>query len=300
LITEAFSPGFDRIVPDNSAIEVIASGFVFTEGPVWNGRENHLSWVDIIGNTIYRWTPGDSTRVIMSPSGRANGMTHDRSGRLLVAGWGRRTVWRWEEDGSTTTLASTYEGAKLNGPNDIVVKSDGAIYFTDPSGGHALPGHEEGDVQRYLDFHGVYRLDPTSGALRLLIDDVIYPNGLCFSPDESLLYVNDTRPRLIYVWDVEPDGGVSNRRLFADLNADDPGNPDGIKVDVEGNVYCTGPGGVWVTGPDGKHLGRIKVPEHCANFVFGGEDLKSIYMTARTTVYRTQVNIPGIPTYPAR
>ncbi|MFC1491564.1 SMP-30/gluconolactonase/LRE family protein [Nitrospinota bacterium] len=299
MVTEAFSPGFERIVPKDATVELLATGFIFTEGPIWNGRENHLSWVDIIGDTIYRWVPGEGTRVIMHPSGKANGLTYDHEGRIVVAGWGRRTVWRWEHDGSTTTLASHYQGMKLNSPNDIVVKSDGAVYFTDPSGGMQLPGHEEGDVQRYLEHHGVYRLDPDDGKLTLLTTDVVYPNGLCFSPDESLLYVNDSRPRLVWVWDVQPNGTVKNRRLFEDYNADDPGGPDGMKVDVEGNVYCTGPGGVWVTAPDGTHLGRIKVPEHCANFVFGGSDLKTLYMTARTTVYRTKVNIPGIPTYPA-
>lgn len=298
MVTEAFAPGFERIVSSDVTIEVLATGFIFTEGPTWNGREGHLSWVDIIGDAIYRWVPGEGTRVIMHPSGKADGMTLDREGRLVVAGWGTRTVWRWEHDGSVTTLGSHFEGKKLNTPNDIVVKSDGAIYFTDPTGALQLPGHEGTDVQRYLEHHGVYRLEPDSGKLTLLTTEVVYPNGLCFSPDESLLYINDSRPSLIWVGDVKPDGAIRNLRRFASLKGDDPGNPDGMRVDVEGNVYCTGPGGVWALDPAGKPLGRIKTAEHCANFIFGGDDMKTLFMTCRTTVYKMRMNIPGIPAYP--
>ncbi|MEK7873598.1 MAG: SMP-30/gluconolactonase/LRE family protein, partial [Chloroflexota bacterium] len=170
MVTEAFAPGFERIVSSDVTIEVLATGFIFTEGPTWNGREGHLSWVDIIGDAIYRWVPGEGTRVIMHPSGKADGMTLDREGRLVVAGWGTRTVWRWEHDGSVTTLGSHFEGKKLNTPNDIVVKSDGAIYFTDPTYG-VEPKDQE------LDFQGVYRLSP-HGKLTLLIYDFDQPNGL--------------------------------------------------------------------------------------------------------------------------
>jgi gluconolactonase len=225
-------------------------------------------------------------------------MTYDHQGRLVVAGWSSRTVWRMEPDGSTTTLASHYQGKKLNTPNDIVVKSDGSIYFTDPSNGIRNTGMECYDIQKYIDYEAVFRLDLADGSLTLLLDDMINPNGLCFSPDESLLYINDTPRRHIRVFDVEPDGSISNGRLFAELFHGDPGAPDGMKVDVEGNVYCTGPGGVWVTDPRGNHLGRILTPEHCANFAFGGNDMKTMFFTARSTVYRMRLNIPGIQVYP--
>lgn len=300
MVTEAFSQGFDRIISDQAVVELVVGGFIFTEGPVWNASENYLVFTDIIGDTIHQWEPGKGLSVLVSPSGKADGMTYDFEGRLVVAGWGNRTVWRIEHDGAATTLASHYEGLKLNTPNDIIVKSDGAIYFTDPSGGLINVGMHGGDVQKYLEFEGVYRLDPNDGTLTLLIDDMVGPNGLCFSPDESLLYVNDSRESLIKVWDVQPDGTLSNGRLFIQISGDDHGVPDGMKVDAEGNVYSTGPGGVWIMDHDGKPLGRIKTPEDSANFVFGDSDLKTIYFTARTSVYRTRVNIPGIPTNSAR
>ncbi len=298
MVTEAFTPDFRRLVPEQASLEKVAGGFIFTEGPVWHSSEEHLVWTDIIGDTIWKWTPGQGTSILMRPSGKADGMTYDHQGRLVVAGWSSRTVWRMEPDGSTTTLASHYQGKKLNTPNDIVVKSDGSIYFTDPSNGIRNTGMECYDIQKYIDYEAVFRLDLADGSLTLLLDDMINPNGLCFSPDESLLYINDTPRRHIRVFDVEPDGTISNGRLFAELFHGDPGAPDGMKVDVEGNVYCTGPGGVWVTDPRGNHLGRILTPEHCANFAFGGNDMKTMFFTARSTVYRMRLNIPGIQVYP--
>ncbi len=298
MVIEQFAPGYEHIVPSHGAMEKIAGGFIFTEGPVWNGREENLVWVDIIGDTIYKWTPGQGIEVLIRPSGHANGTTLDSQGRLLVAGWSERTVWRLEHDGSIVTLASHYQGQKLNTPNDIVVKSDGSIYFTDPSGGLNLVGHQGQDLQKYLDCEGIYRIDPNDQTLTRVIEDFESPNGLCFSPDESLLYVNDTRRRHIRVFEVQSDGTLRNGRLFAELIGDDLGIPDGMKVDVEGNVYCTGPGGVWVMDPQGNPLGRIKVPEDSANFGWGGSDWSSLYITARTSVYRMKLNIPGVPVYP--
>jgi gluconolactonase len=298
MVTEAFSPGFKRIVAEHVALEKVAGGFTFTEGPVWNGREKYLVWTDIIGDAIWKWVPGQGTSLLMRPSGKADGMTFDLEGRLVVAGWSNRTVWRLEPDGSTVTLASHYHGKKLNTPNDIVVKSDGFIYFTDPSNGIRNIGMEGEDVQKYIDYEGVYRLNPGDSSLTLLLDDMVNPNGLCFSPDESLLYINDTPRRHIRVFNVGPDGAISNGRLFTELIHDDAGAPDGMKVDVEGNVYCTGPGGVWVMDSQGNPLGRILIPEHCANLTFGGEDLRTLFFTARSSVYRMRVKLPGIPTYP--
>ena len=296
--TEMFSPGFSRIVKADATLEKISGGHIFTEGPVWNGKENFLVWTDIIDNKIWKGVPGQGTSIIMYPSGKADGMTYDHEGRLLVAGWSSRTVWRWEHDGSTTVLASHVDGKKLNTPNDIIMKSDGIVYFTDPSNGIRNVGMESEDVQKYVDYEAVYKLDLSDGSLTLLVDDFINCNGLCFSPDESLLYINDTARRHIRVFDTLDDGAIGNGRLFADLFHDDHGAPDGMKVDVEGNIYCTGPGGVWVTDPQGNHLGRLLVPEDCANFGFGDSDYRTIYFTARSSIYRMRVEIPGLPTYP--
>ena len=298
MTTEMFAPAFRDIVSERATLERVSGGYMFTEGPVWNRQEDYLVWTEIIGDTIYKWVPGEGASVLMRPSGKADGMTHDLEGRLLVAGWSSRTVWRLERDGSTTTLASHYNGTKLNTPNDIVVKSDGFIYFTDPSNGIRNIGMDCEDVQKYIDYEGVYRLNPDDGSLTLLLDDMQNPNGLCFSPDESLLYINDTPRRHIRFFDMQPDGTISNGRLFSELIGDDPGAPDGMKVDVEGNVYCTGPGGVWVIDPQGNPLGRLLTPEHCANICFGDQDLKTLYFTARSTIYRMRLNIPGIATYP--
>ena len=287
------APGFERILPRESELEVIAHDLYFGEGPVWNKRTGELFWVDIIGDTIWKRTPGMGRQIVMRPSYKADGMTFDKEGRLVVAGWSWRRVWRMEFDGTITTLCSQWDGKKLNTPNDIVVKSDGSIYFTDPSGAlFNVQMHGE-DVQRYLDFHGVFRISP-SGETTLVIEDCVYPNGLAFSPDESLLYVNDTRQNLIRVWDVQPDGGVKSPRLFHKLVGPEPGVADGMKVDSEGNVYCTGPAGVHVIAPDGSLLGRIKVPGHSTNMGFGDADWRGLYITTLSSVFRVRLGVAGI------
>jgi gluconolactonase len=290
-----FAAKFYDIVPKTAVLERVSHGHIFTEGPVWNAREGALYWTDIIGNTIWKWTPGVGNSVVLRPSGKANGMTFDKEGRLLVAGWTNRTVWRMEKDGAIVPLATHYQDKKLGTPNDIVVKSDGAIYFTDPPGGVGIVEMEGEDLQQYLDFSGVYRLDPDSRKLTLLTTDVPGCNGLVFSPDESVLYVNDTGGRFIQMFDVEADGTLANSRRFADVVGDEPGNPDGMKVDVAGNLYCTGPAGVHVFDPTGAYLGRIKVPEHCSNMAWGDADWTTLYITARTSVYRMRLGIQGIP-----
>ncbi len=293
--TDKEAPGFERIVPRNASLDRIACELIFGEGPVWNARQGYLSWVDIVGDTIWKWTPGTGTSIFLRPSGKANGMTYDKQGRLVVAGWGSRTVWRVEHDGSIVILASHYQGKKINTPNDIVVKSDGAIYWTDPPNAMYIPGMAGDDVQRYLDFIGVFRLSPDGKTLTPVADDFVNPNGLCFSPDESLLYINDTTRRHIRVFDVNPDGTLSNGRLFYEARGDEPGNPDGMKVDIEGNVYCTGPAGIHVIDPKGNLLGRLKIPGHATNFNWGDSDWRSLYITTRNSVYRLRLGIPGIP-----
>lgn len=292
------APGFERIHSPDSPPDRIYTGIRFGEGPVWNSREGSLYWVDIAEDTIWKWTPGLGPERFIRPSGKANGLTFDRQGRLVAAGWSSRNVWRLERDGSKVTLATQCNGKKLTAPNDIVVKSDGAIYFTETSAAMTTPGFSFPgmDVQRYNDYLGVYRLSPDGSTVSLVVEDMANPNGLAFSPDESLLYVNDTRDRLIRAFDVQPDGSLANGRLFYTAVGDERGAPDGMKVDVEGNVYCTGPGGLHVVDPRGKLLGRLRTPGgHATNLCFGGPDWRWLFWTTFTTVFRVRLSIPGMP-----
>jgi len=288
------APEVERIIGTDHSLEVIADNVTFSEGPVWDPRTRQFYYTDICGDTIWRWKPGVGSEVVLQRSAHANGMCFDREGRLLVAGWGGRTVFRFEKDWSVVTLASHYQGKKLNSPNDIVVRSDGQIYFTDSPGGMLNVGMVGDDLQKYLDIQGVFRIT-AQGKLILVTDDFVYPNGLCFSPDEKLLYVNCSRERLIRVYDVNADGSVGKGRLFYQYTNTDRGNPDGIKCDVEGNVYCTGPGGIWLHDKQGNVLARLKVPGHPTNFGFGDDDWRSIFVTTVGNVVRTRVNVPGVP-----
>jgi gluconolactonase len=290
------APGFERIALPDSELDVIANDLQFGEGPVWNHRTGEFFWVDIIGDTIWKWKTGVGRTVVVRPSYRADGMTFDRQGRLVVAGWSWRRVWRLEHDGSITTLCSQFDGLKLNSPNDIVVKSDGAIYFTDPSGGLNNVAMHGDDVQRYMDYHGVFRISP-DGQTTLAVRNLTYPNGLAFSPDESIMYINDTRENNIRAYDVQPGGSLTGERLFCQLTGPEPGVADGMKVDVEGNVYCTGPAGIHVMAPDGSLLGRIKIPGHSTNLGFGDADWRSLFITTYTSVFRVRLGIAGIPAW---
>src|SRR5215470_14749451 len=214
--------GFDRIVGTDPPLDTIAHGLTFGEGPVWDRRNKRFLWVDIIGDTIWQWSPGVGKEVLIHPSSHANGMTFDREGRLVVAGWSARTIWRVEKDGALVTIASHYRGKKFNSPNDIVVRSDGTVYWTDSPGGLVIPGMVGEDLQRHLDIQGVFCLT-AAGAAQLVIADCVYPNGLAFSKDESLLYVNDTRLGIIRAFDVNNDGSVSAGRLFHKLTGNEPG-----------------------------------------------------------------------------
>lgn len=287
------APGAERIVGPNPPLETIAENITFGEGPVWDKRSKQFFFTDICGDAMWKWKPGVGQELVLKPTLHANGMCFDLEGRLLVAGWGARTVWRFEKDGSLKTLASHWEGKKLNSPNDIVVRSDGQIYFTDSPGGMLNVGMVGYDLQKYLEIQGVFRIT-SDGTLDLVTDDFVYPNGLCFSPDEKLLYVNCSRERLIRVYDVKPDGSVGKGRLFFQYTHPDRGNPDGMKCDVEGHVYCTGPGGIWVHDTDGKVLARLKIPVHATNFGFGDDDWRSLYVTALGSVVRTRLKLPGV------
>jgi gluconolactonase len=287
------APGFERIAGTDPRLDQIAHGLYFGEGPVWDRRKKRFLWVDIIGDTIYEWTPGVGTKALVHPSSHANGMTFDREGRLNIAGWSQRTIWRIEHDGSFTTIADRYDGKKFNSPNDIVVRSDGSVYWTDSAGGLVIPGMVGEDMQRQLDIQAVFRLTPQSD-VKLTVEDTVYPNGLCFSPDEKILYVNDTRMAHIRAFDVEADGGVRNGRLFHQLSGTEPGVADGMKCDVEGNVYCTGPGGIHVIDPGGRLIGRLRVAGHCTNLAWGDDDWRSLYFTTYHGVHRTRLGIPGV------
>jgi gluconolactonase len=290
------APGFARIAGSDPPLDQVAHGLYFGEGPVWDRRRQRLLFTDIIGDTIYEWTPGVGRKALIHPSSHANGMTFDREGRLVVAGWSERTIWRLEPDGSLVTIASRYQGKKLNAPNDIVVRSDGTVYWTDPVGGLMIPGMVGEDLQRQLDIQPVFRLTP-QGEVKLTVEDTVYPNGLCFSPDETILYVNDTRLGQIRAFDVDADGGVRNSRVFHVLTGTEPGVADGMKCDQEGNVYCTGPGGIHVMDPSGALLGRLRIPGHATNFAWGDDDWRSLYVTTYHCVYRTRLKVPGVPVW---
>ena len=285
----AKSPSFQSLFPAKARILRVATGFRFTEGPLWNSQGRYLIFSDIPGDTIFKVSAEGKVTVFRKPSGHSNGLTFDREGRLLACEHGNRRLTRTEHDGSVNVIAATFRGKKLNSPNDVVVKSDGSIYFTDPPYG-IKPAQQE------LAFQGVYKIVPDRGLLTLLTDDFEKPNGLAFSPDERRLYIDDSSERRhIRVFDLQADGGLTNGKVFHDMDIEEKGSPDGMKVDQKGNLFCTGPGGIWVFDPWGQHLGTIVTPEKPANCAWGDEDLRTLYITAKTSVYSLRVNIPGIP-----
>lgn len=291
-ILEIHDARFHSVVLEDAALEVAAKGFGFIEGPIWHPRDHHLTFSDIIGDTIYRWHSSGEVTTVRKPSHMANGNTYDREGRILTCEHATSRVVRCTGDDELEVLASHYEGNELNSPNDIVVKSDGTIYFTDPNSGR---GPKFGlERPQELDFQGVYRLDAASGELTLLVDDFEKPNGLCFSLDERTLFINDTARQHIRAFDLTPEGTLTNGRLWADLIGDEIGVADGMKVDSKGILLCTGPGGVHVYDGDAVLLGRIRVPEQAANFAWGGLDMKTLFITASQTLYRLGVKVAGL------
>jgi gluconolactonase len=282
---------FRRVVGDSVDFERLGTGFLFTEGPLWHPGGQFLLFSDMPGDVIRRWDAKDGVQVFRKPSNKSNGLAYDRQGRLLACEHATSRVTRTEPDENITVLASQFDGKELNSPNDLVVRSDGAIYFSDPTYGRA----EYYGVPRpqHLTFQGIYRIDPQSGSLQLLADDFAQPNGLCFSLDERRLFVNDTERRHIRVFDVQPDGSLAGSRLWAETVGKGEGAPDGMKLDVEGNVYCCGPGGIHVFNSEAKCLGVIQVPEYTANFAWGEADMRSLFMTASTSLYRIRVKVPG-------
>jgi gluconolactonase len=303
-------PELDKIVTPGTKIEKLAGGFLFTEGPVWVPRtadsEGYLLFSDPNNNTIYRWTPDGQVSIYRTKSGYAgadigeygqpgsNGLTLDAEGRLTINQHGNRRVVRLEKNGQLTVLADQYEGKRLNSPNDLVYKSDGALYFTDPPFG--LPKFYE-DPRKELPYSGVFRVSSNGRQVQLLTTELKGPNGLAFSPDERYLYVDnwDEKRKIIMRYEVNSDGALANGKLFFDMTSA-PGEDalDGLKIDQKGNLYVSGPSGLWIISPEGKHLGTIVGPEHPRNFAWGDDDGKTLYLCARTGLYRIRLNVPGI------
>jgi gluconolactonase len=280
-------------IPEGAELELIANGFQFVEGPVWNDTLG-LLFSDLNGNRVYRWNEEDSISIFLNPSANSNGLTYDLDGNLILAQTGLRRVALRESNGTQISLADTFDGKKLNSPNDLAVKSDGAIFFTDP------PFNIPPGQQQELNFAGIFRISPY-GELQLLDGTLNLPNGICFSPDESKLYVNNSQARIIYVWDVVDDSTITNKREFARITP--VGYADGMKVDSDGNLFCSGPQGVWVFSPDGTLIDTILVPANPSNCNWGDEDRKTLYITAGNSIYRIRLvaatgvkdydNIPG-------
>jgi gluconolactonase len=317
-------PALDALVSPDAKLELVRGDFGFTEGVTWvpQGRSGFLLFSDIPANVIYKMSPdGKDLSVHVEraagsgphpwrwgfvqnngkdptdpkyeeyPMIGANGLALDRQGRLVIATWAGRSIDRIEKNGKRTVLADRFEGKRFGGTNDVVVKRDGAIYFTDTHGGLRL---REKDPAKEIDFNAVYMWK--EGKLSLLIKDIPNTNGLAFSPDEKILYVNGSRDRYVKRYDVKADGTLENGRMLIDVNSDPArGITDGLRVDTKGNLWETGPGGVWIITPEGKHIGTIKTPELSANVEFGDRDHKTLFVAARTGIYKIRLNVAGIP-----
>jgi gluconolactonase len=292
---ERLAPELDTIVGTNEPIMQLADGVGGdngpAEGPVWWKEGGYLLFSDIHGNRRMKYTPGQGMVEFKKPTNGANGLTRDVQGRLVACEGAGRRVIREEADGSTTVIAASFQGHRLNRPNDVVVKSDGAVYFSDPMG-NTVPDQTD------LTYAGVYRVSPDLGTITLLVNDFLTPNGLAFSPDESVLYINDSRRRNIRAFDMAPNGTLARQtdRVFADLGGAEPGVPDGMKVDSAGNVYCGGSGGIWILDAKGKKLGRIVHGQpQTTNLAFGGADWKTLYFTNWYFLGSVNLRIAGTP-----
>lgn len=293
---EIHDPRFRALIVESAALEELHSGCRWAEGPVWFDDAQQLLWSDIPNQRMLRWTPDGQVSVYRYPSNFSNGHTRDRQGRLVSCEHGTRRVTRTEPDGTVTVLADSFEGKRLNSPNDVVVRSDGSIWFTDPTYG-ILSDYEGYKTAPELATRNVYRLDPASGELTAVVCDFLQPNGLAFSPDESRLYIadsgashNETAPRHIRVFEVERGGTLKNGRVFCHI---DKGIPDGLRVDVDGNVWSSAADGVHCFAPDGTLIGKILVPQTVANLTFGGPRRNRLFITATQSLYSIYVTVAG-------
>jgi gluconolactonase len=292
---EQLDPALDKILSVSQPVEELGSGYGGAlgpaEGPVWWKEGGYLLFSDIHNDKRMKYTPGQGVTLFKDKVNRANGLTRDLQGRLLACEHDTRRVTRQEADGSITVIANSFQGRRLNRPNDVIVKSDGCIYFTDPNTA-LVP--EQWDLQ----YAGVYRITPDLGTLTLLTDSFVTPNGLAFSPDEKFLYINDSRRAHIRIFELLPNGLLAKQtdRVFADLSGSEPGVPDGMKVDTEGNVYCGGAGGLWILNAQGKKLGRIVHGQPATtNIAFGGDDWKTLYFTSRSHLGKVDLKVAGLP-----
>jgi len=305
-------PALDSIVSPDAKLEKLLDGKGTFEGPTWvhQGRTGFLIFSDIPGDVINKLEPDGTISVFLghiftgtdpstAPTGPnnatvplvgSNGTTLDRQGRVVFCAYGNHTVERLEKDGTRTVLADRFEGKRFNTPNDLVVKSDGSIYFTDTQADRV---HADNDPRQGLPFTGVYLIK--DGKVQSLAKDLVSPNGLAFAPGEKYLYVNESQKKRITRFDVQTDDTIANPHVFIDMTSDPaPGVPDGMKVDKKGNVYCTGPGGLWIMSPDGKHIGTILTPLRLTNLTFGGADGKTLYITSFAALYRIQLKAEGL------
>jgi gluconolactonase len=298
---DQFDPALDKIISTSEPIREIASGFGGplgpAEGPLWWKEGGYLLFSDINASRRMKYTPGQGVTVFQEKTNQANGLTRDLQGRLLACEHETRRVTRQEHDGSIAVIANSFQGRRLNRPNDVIVRSDGSIYFTDPWSSPLAP--EQWD----LPYSGVYRVTPDLGTITLLLDDMVFPNGLAFSPDESVIYIDDFRRGHIRAFALAANGTLAKQtdRVFADLTGPEPGGPDGMKVDTAGNVYCGGAGGIYILDPQGKKLGRIVHGQPATtNIGFGGDDLKTLFFTSRSHLGSVNIKIAGIPAPPPK
>lgn len=287
----AVQPGFTELIDLWAPVRQLGTGFEFSEGPIWHPREQHLLFSDMPGDVRRRWDR-NGIREVKRPANKCNGMTYDGELNLIVCEHSTSSLVRERADGSSEVIASHFEGMELNSPNDVVVKSDGAIYFSDPWYGR-MPVYGV-ERPRQLGFQGVYRIPPGGGAPQLLVDRYLFdqPNGLCFCPTEDRLFVNDTVQHNIRVFDLLPDGRLGSGRVFVSgIVGDEPGVPDGMKCDAQGNIWVCGPGGVWVYSIKGELIGKLRVPELVGNLTWGGPDWRTLFLTATHSLYSVETKV---------
>jgi gluconolactonase len=282
-------------IEPGAVAERLATGFRFTEGPVWDHRRQRLTFSDIPASVIHRWSEADGVTVLRAPSNRSNGNAFDPDGRMVTCEHDTGRVVRELEDGALQVLADRWDGAPLNSPNDVVVGRDGAVWFTDPDYGRTIKPF--GGVRPVPQpVNGVYRIAP-DGALSRVVDDMAQPNGLCFSVDGTRLFINDTGRNHVRLFDVLPDGSLAGGAVWTAIPHSETAGPDGMKIDSQGNLYCTGLGGIHVYDREARHLGVIDVGENVGNFTFGGEDLRTLFVCATRSLYALRMNVPGLPAY---